>query len=146
MDQTRSASVTWSGPLATGSGTITEVTSGAFGGLGVSWPARTEAPNGKTSPEELLAAAHAACFSMSLSGRLARNNTPAERLEVTATVTFAQQEAGWKVASSALSVVGTVPGIDLETFRTLAAGAKDGCPISGAIKGNVELSVDARLA
>jgi osmotically inducible protein OsmC len=132
--------------LATGSGTITKVTSGSFGNLPVSWPARTEAPDGKTSPEELLAAAHAACFSMSLSGRLGRNGTPAERLEVTATVTFAQQEAGWKVASSALAVVGTVPGIDLPTFQTLAAGAKDGCPISGALKGNVELSVDARLA
>jgi osmotically inducible protein OsmC len=146
MDQTRQASVTWSGPLATGSGTITEVTSGTFGNLPVSWPARTEAPDGKTSPEELLAAAHAACFSMSLSARLAKNGTPPDRLEVTATVTFAQQEVGWKVASSAIAVVGTVPGVDLETFRTLADGAKDGCPISVALRGNVELEVDARLA
>ena len=145
MEQTRRASVTWSGTLAEGSGTINEVTSGAFGGLGVSWPARTEAPGGKTSPEELLAAAHASCFSMSLSGRLTRNGTPPDRLEVSATVTFEKREAGWAVASSALSVVGTVPGIDAETFRTLAEGAKDGCPISGALKGNVQLSVDARL-
>jgi len=146
MEQTRRASVTWSGTLAEGTGTITEVTSGAFGGLGVSWPARTEAPGGKTSPEELLAAAHASCFSMSLSGRLTRNGTPPERLQVSATVTFEKREAGWAVASSALSVVGTVPGIDAETFRTLAEGAKDGCPISGALKGNVELSVEASLA
>jgi len=146
MDQTRRANVVWSGNLQTGSGTITDVTSGSFGNLPVSWPARTESPNGKTSPEELLAAAHAACFSMSLSARLAKNGTPPERLEVSATVTFAQQEVGWKVAASTIAVVGTVPGIDLDTFRSLADGAKDGCPISGALKGNVELSVDARLA
>jgi osmotically inducible protein OsmC len=145
MEQTRQASVTWSGTLMEGSGTIDRVSSGAFGGLGVSWPARTEAPNGKTSPEELLAAAHAACFSMSLSGRLTRNSTPPTRLEVTAMVTFEKREAGWAVASSALSVIGTVPGIDAESFRALAEGAKDGCPISGALKGNVALSVDATL-
>jgi osmotically inducible protein OsmC len=146
MDQTRRASVTWSGTLLDGSGTIEQVGSGAFGPLPVSWPARTEGSGGKTSPEELLAAAHAACFSMSLSGRLTRNGTPPDRLEVTAEVTFEKREAGWAVASSALSVLGTVPGVDLETFRSLAEGAKDGCPISGALKGNVALSVDARLA
>jgi osmotically inducible protein OsmC len=146
MDQKRRASVTWAGNLQTGSGTITEVTSGTFSNLPVSWPARTEAPDGKTSPEELLAAAHAACFSMSLSARLAKNGTPPERLEVTAEVTFAQQEVGWKVSSSALMVTATVPGIDPETFQTLAAGARDGCPISVALKGNVDLTVEARLA
>ena len=142
----RRASVTWTGPLATGSGTITEVTSGAFGGLPVSWPARTEEPDGKTSPEELIAAAHAACFSMSLSGKLARNNTPGERLEVSATVTFDKTEAGWSIASSALTVTGVVPGIDAETFRSLAEAAKDGCPVSSALKGNVALSIEATLA
>jgi osmotically inducible protein OsmC len=146
MDQTRQASVTWSGTLQDGAGTITNVSSGAFGGLPVSWPARTEAHGGKTSPEELLAAAHASCFSMSLSGRLTRNGTPPERLETTAKVTFEKREAGWAVAASALTVIGTVPGIDEGTFQSLANGAKDGCPISGALKGNVELSVDARLA
>jgi osmotically inducible protein OsmC len=146
MDVQRRAAVTWSGNLANGSGTITEVTSGAFGGLAVSWAARTEEANGKTSPEELLAAAHAACFSMSLSGKLARNNTPGERLDVSATVTFAKSDAGWGVASSSLTVTGVVPGIDLETFRALAEAAKDGCPISSALKGNVALSVEATLA
>jgi osmotically inducible protein OsmC len=146
MDQQRTADVTWSGPLATGSGTITKVTSGAFSGLGVSWPARTEEPNGKTSPEELIAAAHASCFSMSLSGKLARNNTPPERLDVSATITFEKGEAGWRIASSAISVRGSVPGIDADTFRSLADAAKDGCPVSNALKGNVELSVEASLA
>ena len=146
MAMHRRAAVTWSGPLATGSGIITEVTSGAFGGLPVSWPARTEDANGMTSPEELIAAAHAACFSMSLSGKLGRNNTPPDNLEVSATVTFEKHEAGWVIASSALTVTGTVPGIDAETFRTLAEAAKDGCPVSSALKGNVALSVEAKLA
>jgi len=142
----RTASVTWTGNLANGGGTINDVTSGAFGNLPVSWPARTEEPNGKTSPEELIAAAHAACFSMALAGRLTRNETPPEALAVTATVTFDKTDAGWGIASSALSVRGTVPGIDAETFRSLAEGAKDGCPVSSALKGNVALSVDAVLA
>jgi osmotically inducible protein OsmC len=142
----RSASVTWTGNLANGNGTINNVTSGAFGDLPVSWPARTEEPNGKTSPEELIAAAHAACFSMALSGRLTRNETPPEQLSVTATVTFDKTDAGWRIASSALTVRGTVPGIDAETFRSLAESAKDGCPVSTALKGNVDLSVDAALA
>jgi len=146
MAEQRRASVTWTGTLLEGSGTITEVTSGAFGGLPVSWPARTEAPNGKTSPEELIAAAHAACFSMALSSRLAKNSTPADRLDVTATVTFDKKDAGWGIASSALTVRGTVPGIDAETFRSLAESAKDGCPVSSALKGNVALSVEATLA
>jgi osmotically inducible protein OsmC len=146
MDQTRRASVTWSGNLATGSGTINEVSSGAFGNLPVSWPARTEAADGRTSPEELLAAAHASCFSMSLSARLNKNGTPPDKLEVSAEVTFKQQEVGWKVASSAITAVVTASGLDDATLQTLAEGARDGCPISVALKGNVELSVDARLA
>jgi osmotically inducible protein OsmC len=146
MEMQRRADVTWSGPLATGSGIITKVTSGAFGGLPVSWPARTEAANGLTSPEELIAAAHAACFSMSLSGKLGRNNTPPETLHVSATVTFEKREAGWVIASSVLTVTGTVPGIDADAFQALAEAAKDGCPVSSALKGNVELSVEARLA
>ena len=142
----RRAAVIWHGNLTDGSGTITEVTSGAFGGLPVSWAARTEEANGKTSPEELLAAAHAACFSMAFSSRLAKNNTPAQRLDVSATVTFAKSDAGWGVASSVLAVSGVVPGIDAGTYRSLAEAAKDGCPISGALKGNVAISVEATLA
>jgi osmotically inducible protein OsmC len=146
MSAVRTAEVSWSGDLASGSGTILYVSSGAFSRLPVSWAARTEDHGGRTSPEELLAAAHAACFSMAFSARLGKNGTPPENLQVTAKVTFDNPGgAGWKVASSALTVKGRVPGIDDATFRKLAEDAKENCPISGAIKGNVELSVDAQL-
>ena len=145
MSAIRRAEVSWSGDLATGSGTVSAKSSGAFGGLPVSWAARTEAPGGKTSPEELLAAAHAACYAMAFSGGLGRAGTPPERLDVSAEVTFDKVESGWKVASSALTVRGVVPGISAEDFVAAAEAAKDGCPISGALKGNVELSVVATL-
>lgn len=145
MAAIRTAEVTWNGPLLDGSGTIDTVTSGAFGRLPVTWASRTETADGRTSPEELLASAHAACFSMSLAGRLGRNGTPPTSLKVTATVTFDKLESGWKVASSALTVRGAVPGLDAATFGRLAEAAKDGCPISGALEGNVELSVEATL-
>ncbi len=146
MAATRRAEATWSGALATGNGTVSAVTTNVFSDLPVTWASRTEEPDGKTSPEELLAAAHAACFSMALSGRLGRAGTPPTRLETSAEVTFAQVEGGWKVASSALTVRGEVPGISAEDFRREAEAARDGCPISGALKGNVELSVEATLA
>lgn len=146
MQQVRTASSTWSGDLLTGSGMITYVTSGSIARLPVSWAARTESHDGKTSPEELLAAAHAACFSMAFSNGLAKNGTVATRLDVTCAVTFEKGEAGWKVAQSALTVTGVVPGIDQGKFAELADAAKDGCPISGALKGNVALSVKATLA
>ena len=145
MAETRTASATWTGDLASGSGIITYVTSGVFSRLPVSWAARTSAHEGKTSPEELLAAAHAACFSMALSARLGKNGTPAELLEVSAAVTFDQVDGGWKVTTSKLTVKGHVPGIDKETFDRLAADARDNCPISAALRGNVELSVEATL-
>jgi lipoyl-dependent peroxiredoxin len=145
MAATRTAEVTWNGSLLEGSGTIDYVTSGAFTRLPVTWASRTEQADGRTSPEELVASAHAACYSMSFSAGLGRNGTPPTTLKVTATVTFDKVETGWKVVSSALTVRGTVPGIDAATFGQLAEAAKDGCPISGALKGNVELSVDAAL-
>ena len=145
MAITRFAEAVWNGDLQTGNGTINYVSSGAFSRLPVTWASRTEEHNGRTSPEELIAAAHASCFSMSLSGRLARNSTPATKLEVKAIVTFDKGEAGWKIAKSELTVRGTVPGIDAATFVELAEGARDGCPVSQALKGNVELSVDASL-
>jgi osmotically inducible protein OsmC len=145
MAATRTAEVSWSGSLLDGSGTIDYVTSGAFTRLPVTWASRTEQAGGRTSPEELLASAHAACYAMAFSGGLGRNGTPPTALRVTATVTFDKLEAGWKVVSSALTVRGTVPGIDAAEFVHLAEVAKDGCPISGALKGNVELSVDAAL-
>jgi lipoyl-dependent peroxiredoxin len=144
--EVRNASVVWNGDLINGSGMITYVSSGVFSRLPISWAARTGPHGGKTSPEELLAAAHASCFSMAFSSRLAKNGTPATKLDVRADVTFDQQEAGWKVATSKLTVLGDVPGIDAETFIRIAEDAKDNCPISEAIKGNVEISVEATLA
>ena len=146
MPQIRRAEASWQGDLLSGQGQVSARTSGVFSDLPVSWGARTEAHGGKTSPEELLAAAHAACFSMAFSNMLAKAGTPPERLEVSAEVAFDKVGDGWKVVSSVLTVQGTVPGIDEATFREVAERAKDGCPISSAIKGNVELSVEATLA
>jgi osmotically inducible protein OsmC len=129
-----------------GSGAVSAVSSGAFTALPVSWAARTEQSDGRTSPEELVAAAHAACYSMALSHGLSQAGTPPQKLEVSAAVTFQQIEGGWKLASSALTVKGSVPGMDAAAFGDAAEAAKDGCPISGALKGNVELSVEAELA
>jgi osmotically inducible protein OsmC len=146
MAEVRSADVTWNGDLLTGAGTIDYVSSGVFSRMPVSWAARTGPHNGKTSPEELLAAAHASCFSMAFSARLAKNETPASELKVKAEISFDNASGSWKVTTSRITVVGLVPGIDLETFRTIAEDAKENCPISGALKGNVELIVDATLA
>ena len=145
MAAIRQADVMWEGDLPTGSGVVTAVSSKAFDGLPVTWGSRTESADGRTSPEELVAAAHASCFSMALSAGLGKAGTPPENLEVTAKVTFDQVGDGWKVVSSALTVRGHVHGLDAEGFRLAAEGARDGCPISQALKGNVELSVEASL-
>lgn len=146
MSEVRHAMATWSGDLQTGAGTIDYVSSGAFSRMPVTWASRTSAHNGKTSPEELLAAAHAACFSMAFSARLGKNGTPATKLTVKVEVTFDNPAGGgWKVASSHITVEGDVPGIEKAKFEELADDAKENCPISVAIKGNVELTVDARL-
>ena len=145
MSAIRRAEVQWSGDLTSGSGTVSAMSSGAFESLLVSWAARTESSDGKTSPEELVAAAHAACFAMAFSGGLGRAGTPPERLDVSADVTFDKVGDGWRVVSSALTVRGVVPGMSAEDFIAAAEAAKDGCPISQALKGNVELSVDATL-
>ncbi len=146
MAATRQARAKWNGDLATGSGEVSSVTSGKFSSLPVSWGARTEAPQGKTSPEELLAAAHASCFSMALAAGLAKAGTPPKTLEVTSAVTFDKVGADWTVVSSALEVTGVVPGIDAAAFAKAAEGAKDGCPISRALMNNVKLSVRPTLA
>ena len=145
MAEVRTANVVWNGDLVNGSGMITYVSSGVFSRLPVTWASRTTAHNGKTSPEELLAAAHASCFSMAFSSRLAKNGTPAERLDVRVEIRFDQTDAGWKVAESAIKVTGNVPGIDKATFDRLADDAKENCPISAAIKGNVALVVETNL-
>ena len=145
-DAPRRAEAVWTGSLTKGSGEVSLVTSGAAGPLPVTWASRTARSEGKTSPEELVAAAHASCYCMALSGILGEKGTPPEKLEVSATVTFKQIEGGWKVGTSLITVKGTVPGLDEAAFKEAAEAAKDGCPISGALKGNVELSVEASLA
>ena len=142
MATERRAEVTWNGDLMSGSGTIESVGSGAFGPLDVSWPARTEQPNGRTSPEELIAAAHAACFAMALSHGLAQGGNVPESLSISATVAF---EPGTGITSSVLDVQGSVPGMDDDGFRQAAEEAQEGCPVSQALKGNVELRVTSRL-
>jgi lipoyl-dependent peroxiredoxin len=146
MAAVRQARVSWRGDLPTGKGTVSAASSGAFKDLEVSWPRRSEPDaQGRTSPEELLAASHASCYAMALSNELGRAGTPPESLDVNATVTFDKVGDGFKVVSSALEVRGRVPKADDTTFQKAAQGAKDGCPISQALKGNVELSVKATL-
>lgn len=141
----RRAEVVWEGDLMSGSGTIVSTGSGAFGGLGITWKARTEDSDGLTSPEELIAAAHAACFSMALSHGLAQAGTPADRLETSAVCTFGPVEGGFAITRMALTVTGRVPGMSEDAFEQAAAAAKDGCPVSGALAGNVEMTVSASL-
>lgn len=142
----KSATTVWQGDLAKGSGTF-DTASGTITGQSVSWASRTGDANGKTSPEELLAAAHSSCFSMALSHELSSAGSAPERLEVTATVAFTpKQGGGFQVSSSKLKVTGSVPGIDEAKFKEAAQSASQNCPVSQAIKGNVEISVDATLA
>ena len=145
MAAIRTAHATWTGELVSGDGVVSAMSSNAFTQLPVSWAARSEQSGGKTSPEELVASAHASCYSMALAAGLGGAGTPPSKLEVDATVTFEKVESGWKVQSSALKVVGVVPGADAAAFQAAAEAAKDGCPISQALKGNVELSVEASL-
>ena len=142
MATDRKAEVTWSGDLMSGAGRIDSVTSGAIGGLDVSWPARSEEPGGKTSPEELIAAAHATCFSMALSHGLGQAGNAPEELKTSATVTFQPGEGITKIA---LDVAGRVPGIDEAAFQEAAQQAKENCPVSKALTGVPEISLSARL-
>jgi osmotically inducible protein OsmC len=143
MATDRKAEVVWQGDLMNGSGTIASPTSGAFGPLDVSWAARAEEPNGKTSPEELIAAAWAACFAMALSNGLAKAGSPPEKLETSATVTF---QPGEGITRGALTVRGTVPGLDADAFQQAADDAKANCPVSKALSGIPEITLDAKLA
>jgi lipoyl-dependent peroxiredoxin len=145
MAQTRRADATWSGDLASGRGTVTAATTGVFQDLAATWASRTGEPDGVTSPEELLASAHASCFSMAVSNELAKAGTPPTRIAVTVAVTADKLESGWTVQSSAITVKGAAPGATDASFQEAANKAKDGCPISKALKGNVELSVEATL-
>lgn len=140
----RSATAVWEHDLLKGSGRVKGST-GALPELPVSWAARTEAPGGKTSPEELLAAAHASCYCMALSAGLGRAGTPPERLTVRAEASFEKVGEAWTVTQMALSVTGKVPGITAEKFAEAAKAASEGCPISRALKGNVAISVTPKL-
>ena len=139
----RTAHVTWTGSLMEGAGRITSVDSGAFGPLDVTWASRTEDSDGLTSPEELIAAAHAACFSMALSHGLAEAGTPPERLDVDATVTFVP---GTGITKSALVVRAVVPGIEEPAFLHAAQAAKESCPVSAALASVPEISLEASLS
>jgi osmotically inducible protein OsmC len=144
MAAERTARAVWQGNLLQGRGEVSTENTSVLVNQPVSWAARTETSDGKTSPEELLAAAHAACYCMALSGALDRSGTPPERLETTATATFDQVGEGWKVTTMVLQVR-KVPGADQAGFEEAARGAGDGCPISGALKGNVDILVTAEL-
>jgi osmotically inducible protein OsmC len=141
MAASSSATTVWEGDLAHGSG-VTTPQSEAFPAVEVSWASRTKRAAGKTSPEELLAAAHASCYSMALSNELGEAGTPPERLETTATVEFVPGEG---VTSSHIVVSGRVPGVDADAFAAAAQSAGENCPISAALKGNVAITVEPTL-
>jgi len=141
MTTTRTASTSWTGGLADGKGSVTLESSG-IGTYDVSWPARAEEPNGKTSPEELIAAAHSACFSMALSNGLGKAGHPPTKLETSAAVDFTP---GQGITAIRLSVRGTVDGIDNDAFVAAAEDAKRNCPVSKALAG-VDITLDASLA
>jgi len=142
----RSAQTTWTGSLAQGAGTLTSG-SGALGELPVTWASRTERSEGKTSPEELIAAAHSSCFSMALAHELTQGGNAPEQLDVTAVVTLDSVDDAPTVVRSALAVTGRVPGIDAAAFEAAAQGAGANCPISRLLAGgSAEITVAATLA
>jgi lipoyl-dependent peroxiredoxin len=145
MAAERRARAVWEGTLLEGQGRLSTESTQVLSDQPVTWAARTEDPGGRTSPEELLAAAHAACYAMALSGALASSGTPAERLEVTATCAFEKVGEGWGVTTMSLHVSGRVPGLDHAGFQEAARTGEEGCPISNAIRGNVEISLTAEL-
>jgi len=129
MATTRIATVLWQGSLLEGSGRVTLESSG-LGTFDVTWPSRAEEPNGRTSPEELIAAAHSSCFSMALSSGLAKAGTPPTTLDVKAEVDF---QPGQGITEVRLTVRGDVPGLDADGFREAAETAKANCPVSKAL-------------
>src|SRR5918997_5047845 len=138
----RRADIVWEGDLLRGGGKFT-VGSGAMEEMPITWASRTERSDGKTSPEELIAAAHGSCFAMALSGVLAEGGTPPERLEISAVCTFDVDNV--RVASSNLDIRGRVPNLDAEGFQSAVEQAEQGCPVSNALRGNVEMRVNASL-
>lgn len=141
----RSVTTVWEGPLATGSGTLRDTSSGALDDQQVTWGSRTEAPGGKSSPEELIAAAHSSCFSMALALVLGENKTPPSRLDVSATVSLEEVDEKPTITTSTITVTAVVDGIDEEAFGSIVETAAALCPVSRLITG-AEISVDATLA
>jgi osmotically inducible protein OsmC len=140
----RSASVVWEGTIARGAGQLSGG-SGAFAGLPVTLASRFGEPEGKTTPEELIAAAHATCFTMALGSVLARAQTPPERLAVSAVCTLEEVDGMYSITTSELDVVGRVAGIDEEAFERAAQEAERTCPVSRALAGSVEIRAHSRL-
>jgi osmotically inducible protein OsmC len=141
----RVAHAIWEGPLTSGKGDL-EFASSGIGRYPLAWSSRVESPDGRTSPEELLAAAHAACYAMAFSHALAQAGTPAERLHVSSTVTvLPKQGGGLQITRSALEVEGVVPGLDAEAFRKTAEAAEQSCPVSNVIRNNAEITLNANL-
>ena len=139
----READIIWEGTLSRGAGVVSATSSGAFD-LPVTIASRVADPEGKTSPEELLAGAHATCFVTSLGGELARAGTPPERLEVRCTITLDEVEGiGHRIVSSAISARGTAPGADAASFAQAAEAADVGCTFSALIKGSATVTIDA---
>ena len=141
----RNAHATWEGDLRGGSGRF-DTGSGAISGHEVTHASRFEDSGGKTSPEELIAAAHATCFSMALAGGLAKAGHPPTRIETDAVATLDQAEGGFRITSMRLSVRGDVDGIDEAAFRAAAEEAKEGCPVSNALADSIEITLEATLA
>lgn len=141
----RTANAEWQGDLTGGSGTVS-TESGVVRDATIKWSSRAEAADENTSPEELIAAAHASCVSMALAHGLAEAGTPAQRLESQATATFDQVGDGFQMTTMRLQIRGQVDGIDEDRFREAAEQAKDNCPVSQALSENVEVTLDASLA
>ena len=141
----RTANAVWQGDLFGGSGTVS-TQSGVVDNATVKWSSRAEQADQNTSPEELIAAAHATCISMALANVLAQAGTPPQRLETEATSTFEQAGDGFRLTTMRITVRGQVEGVDEDGFRESAEKAKENCPVSQALKGNVDVSVDASLA
>ncbi|HIT76984.1 MAG TPA: OsmC family peroxiredoxin [Candidatus Avipropionibacterium avicola] len=141
MATTRTANAHWEGSLMEGQGTV-DLASSGIGTFPVTWPSRAEEPNGRTSPEELIAAAHSTCYSMALSNGLAKAGTPPTAVDTRAEVTF---QPGQGITGITLTVRASIPGISAEDFAAAAEDAKQNCPVSQALAG-VEISLDAALA
>jgi osmotically inducible protein OsmC len=140
----REAEILWEGPLGHGTGTLRSA-SGALEQLAVTWASRTEQPDGKTSPEELIAAAHASCFAMALALLLDANETPPERVAVNAACTLDEVEAAPRITTAELTVRAEVPGLEPTDLERIVGQAADLCPVSNALRGNVTIRVRSEL-